>query len=410
MRRRRSRHYEHLPQDFRSPAQQEQQEQATATVQHPVLQMQRQFGNQAVGQLLQRQQDFILGEQVGQYALTANEQVNFAKQEGLRPDLVPSTTGEVKLVNRKGNVLDLMAGIVAETLEKLGSWGIPKPKYIGGADIPSGMKGQFRKNTWELMVNPKIVGEDPHRLVESLQPGELKTLVSEIIEVVYHEARHAEQYYKMAQFVAGKGAEPESIAKQLDIHPDVAKEAHANPIHRPTLLLGLEGLNVGTVPFISAEYIALERWYNAAFGEYGAYTQGIYDILQGYMKFSDLNKTLDEADTPQTRQGMQEIINNWQTTTIPKGLKAIRDNINNSIFRFTYDEKILGYITAILPVLEATVEAWNNEASIPQIKRFLVQHIIPLKSLVEPAYEAVLLEEDAHHIGEKAASTYQMLG
>lgn len=58
---------------------------------------------------------------------------------------------------------------------------------------------------------------------------------------VYHEARHLEQYHKMARMLAAKGLSASAITRKMKIPARVAHDAHDNP------------LRVGTPEFITAE-------------------------------------------------------------------------------------------------------------------------------------------------------------
>jgi peptidoglycan hydrolase-like protein with peptidoglycan-binding domain len=52
----------------------------------------------------------------------------------------------------------------------------------------------------------------------------------EVAGTVYHEARHAEQGYKMARMLAAKNNTPEQISAKMDLPLDVATEAHKSPL------------------------------------------------------------------------------------------------------------------------------------------------------------------------------------
>ena len=52
----------------------------------------------------------------------------------------------------------------------------------------------------------------------------------DVAGTVYHEARHAEQGYKMARMLAAKGNSPEQISAKMQLHIDAATGAHANPL------------------------------------------------------------------------------------------------------------------------------------------------------------------------------------
>jgi hypothetical protein len=57
---------------------------------------------------------------------------------------------------------------------------------------------------------------------------------SGIAEEVFHEARHAEQFFRMARMFAGEKMEPPQIAEKIGVPLDVAKQARGNPLDEGT--------------------------------------------------------------------------------------------------------------------------------------------------------------------------------
>ena len=53
---------------------------------------------------------------------------------------------------------------------------------------------------------------------------------TELVESIYHEARHAEQYFKMARLLAGQGKSERTIRWDVGIPEEIAKEAKAKPL------------------------------------------------------------------------------------------------------------------------------------------------------------------------------------
>jgi hypothetical protein len=50
-------------------------------------------------------------------------------------------------------------------------------------------------------------------------------------ETVFHESRHAEQWYLMARMLAGQGNEPAQIHDKTEMQLDACKEAYGNPLN-----------------------------------------------------------------------------------------------------------------------------------------------------------------------------------
>lgn len=61
--------------------------------------------------------------------------------------------------------------------------------------------------------------------------GELtKQQMTDLVESIYHEGRHAEQSYKIAGFLAGQGKSETDIARGANIPEDIAKQAKTKPL------------------------------------------------------------------------------------------------------------------------------------------------------------------------------------
>ena len=101
---------------------------------------------------------------------------------------------------------------------QLGAAGVPAVD-TGLADLP--VAGQFVGRTWRINLDSKQFGRD------AVNAALMGTIASQ----VYHEARHAEQTFRMARLLAGrKRARPRAIAAELHILPAVAEEAAQSPL------------------------------------------------------------------------------------------------------------------------------------------------------------------------------------
>lgn len=82
------------------------------------------------------------------------------------------------------------------------------------------LNGQFVFPTWSINLNEARIASDKATPAEIRQAG----------ATVFHEARHAEQWYRMAQIDAANGKTADQIVRANGIPQDVAAKAVANPL------------------------------------------------------------------------------------------------------------------------------------------------------------------------------------
>jgi len=78
----------------------------------------------------------------------------------------------------------------------------------------------FMPATWMVLINPS-----------GLQANATDEEKARVAGAIYHEIRHAEQFYRIARMLAGEGAEQELSA--LGLRSDVVAQARKNPLPRP---------------------------------------------------------------------------------------------------------------------------------------------------------------------------------
>jgi hypothetical protein len=78
----------------------------------------------------------------------------------------------------------------------------------------------FMPATWMVLINPS-----------GLRANASDEAKARLAGTIYHEIRHAEQYYRIARMLAGKGAETE--LSTLGLRADVIAHARKNPLSRP---------------------------------------------------------------------------------------------------------------------------------------------------------------------------------
>jgi uncharacterized Zn-binding protein involved in type VI secretion len=106
----------------------------------------------------------------------------------------------------------------------LTSSGTP-PVTVNPTGLPAGTAGQFDFTPWNLDIDQNLMGG-------SLSPQQ----ASDLADTVYHEARHAEQWYAMAQRQAAAVPSPSAsqLSNAMGIPQSVAQQAVNNPLSADT--------------------------------------------------------------------------------------------------------------------------------------------------------------------------------
>jgi len=84
--------------------------------------------------------------------------------------------------------------------------------------------GEFGFSGWTLDLNETLFA----------RPTIVPPLLASVADTVYHEARHCEQWYRMAQLEAGKGKDGTAIAQALSIPKRIGDLAAAAPLGAET--------------------------------------------------------------------------------------------------------------------------------------------------------------------------------
>ncbi len=87
-----------------------------------------------------------------------------------------------------------------------------------------GDSGRFSFSNWFIRLDEAFLTKDVHTEAE----------LDDFANTIIHEARHAEQWYNMAQRLAGEGKTAEEIMTQTSLPERIAKEAVADPIGKNT--------------------------------------------------------------------------------------------------------------------------------------------------------------------------------
>ncbi len=89
-------------------------------------------------------------------------------------------------------------------------------------------RGEFHADLWLLTLYPATIGIDPTAKVGDLTADQ----VADLVRTVFHETRHAEQYFRVARVVAGEGDAATAVDRIGDVilmDADAAAEAAGLP-------------------------------------------------------------------------------------------------------------------------------------------------------------------------------------
>lgn len=96
----------------------------------------------------------------------------------------------------------------------------PAPRITTPSDLGPGRNGELRFSGWQVAINPVLMNASTLSRQQAEQLG----------DTLYHETRHAEQWFLMARRDADEGLTAPQIQSQLRVPPRVAQAAAVNPI------------------------------------------------------------------------------------------------------------------------------------------------------------------------------------
>lgn len=150
--------------------------------------------------------------------------------------------------------------------ERLAADGLPHLDWEWGA---SGA-GVFHYRTWKMGLGQSAF--DP----ANYEAGHVADH-ADLLDTIYHEARHSEQWYRMARERAGLGATADQIVSVMNIPHNIADQAVANPINQCD----------------KSQYEA-EEWYQSVYGAGAAHRRETLGDVDGH--YDEYRALPEEAD------------------------------------------------------------------------------------------------------------------
>ena len=148
--------------------------------------------------------------------------------------------------------------IVSAANERLAAAEVPACSP-GVVDLGTAVLGQFEHASWTIFIDDDLVAGP------SVDPATGKSRIKPAMADVYHEARHAEQWFWMARMLAGRTPTPsvDQLAKRAEIPGPIAERALGKPF-----------------PPGTTEAAIAEGWFDAELGSRRADTKRARDRAQ----------------------------------------------------------------------------------------------------------------------------------
>jgi hypothetical protein len=163
---------------------------------------------------------------------------------------------------------DRANAVVAHVNEQLTAVGVPNVGWH--FDSSKGVNAAFDFQTWNMAL-----GDTPYHMdvADNATPEQQAWQVSS----VYHEARHAEQWFRMARERIGLGATAEQAAHAMHIPIEIAQWAALNPITQ-----------------CDASQYEAEEWYQSVYGSGAPHRATTLHDVQGH--YQDYRNLPEEHD------------------------------------------------------------------------------------------------------------------
>lgn len=163
---------------------------------------------------------------------------------------------------------DRAAQVMAAVNERLSAEGCPYIQWTWGASGTT--QGYFHYQDWTMVLNEGPFSPATYEAGSVAEHADL-------LDTVYHEARHSEQWYRAARERAGLGAVAGQIVEVMGIPQWVADAACADPILQCDY----------------SQYQA-EQWYESIYGTGADHRDEVLGDVQGH--YDDYTHLPEEAD------------------------------------------------------------------------------------------------------------------
>ena len=154
--------------------------------------------------------------------------------------------------------------LIAQVNVRLVAAGVPEVTKVVqdlGGDL-----GRFAFSLWAIRLDQATL--DRETLTEAQR--------ADMADTVYHEARHAEQWYRIAQMLAGQGRTADQIRVEMGIPPDIAAEAFGHPLASGSM-----------------EALIADGWYQSIYGRDSAHRERVLGPTGTFEEYQNLPEESD---------------------------------------------------------------------------------------------------------------------
>jgi hypothetical protein len=139
--------------------------------------------------------------------------------------------------------------------------GIPEAEVVKSEQLPQGARATFDAHRWTITLNQYLIN-DPD-LFEAKPNGQDSDAL-ELAKTVYHEMRHSEQHYRIAQWLVSKSVSPQEITHETGM-----------PIGK--MQLAEKGLRDN--PLTNEQSKQAEAWCQSIYGKNSAHRTAVFKAL-----------------------------------------------------------------------------------------------------------------------------------
>jgi hypothetical protein len=379
-------HFYHSPNQGRTGARQAARGGATGPA--AVLALQRQVGNRAVRRTLARAPTLNESAPTGTYTAEAVKYFN-------------------EPANQAKGIAAFAQHLATKANEPLKALGVPEMKidWAPGAPYP----GAFWHNSWTLIMNTTIWAKSRGTKLSDMTVDE----AADAAALIYHEARHAEQRFRVARMVAAdsKAGTADKIAdeitKALQIKErSVTLAAAGNPLAKTTANAALRD--------------EAQDWREITFGRHAKYREAVNDweleLLQAMRTIDQIMTKPMEIDT--ARDKLAPTVKGWQASAtrarfFPKHARTVKAIKTKS----AGDKDVERNVTAIQAAMKKLSDEWaaiekrwrrsSPNQKLTQIRDFKTNQLYALYLAVHTAYTEEAHEKDAYATGDPVKARFK---
>lgn len=288
--------------------------------------------------------------------------------------------------NKDESTKEYASHLVKLVNDELATFGVPPTNH----DFrESNAVGAFRQSEWKIYFNIKKLNREGDTIDELTQNE-----AADLANTVYHEARHAEQSFRIARMLAGMEKTAEDIASELPIPQEIAEQAVQSPLKNTA--------------DTKKEFEEAEEWYNISVGRYRIYRREVGDYHDEAFEVYNILEDLTDENFDESKEkistfmtAVQDTKTGLMETEKTKAEEVEEPNDADNLIRQHIDTIIDTSYDAVIQWVDSE-SATNAE----QLKR-MKQTIEALWLATFNAYKDFANEKDAWEVGADAGKKFE---